>query len=74
VNIPELSSADDVTLNVLRAHDGVVEPPFQLKLDHQGRAEISVSSQTKPGKYTFVAVQRPGETGWVTVSGSIQVQ
>jgi hypothetical protein len=72
--IPQLSSNDTVTLNVLRAHDGTVEAPFQLKLDQKGWAEIQVGNQTLPGKYTYIAVQRPGDTGWVTVSGSIQVQ
>jgi len=71
LRIPEVN---DATLNVLRAHDGVVEEPFRLKFDRQGRAEIPVDGQTRPGEYTFVAVQRPGETGWVTSSGSIQVQ
>ena len=74
VSIPELSGASDVTLNVLWAHDGIVESPFQLKFDQKGRAEVPVDSQTKPGEYTFVAVQRPGDAGWVTVSGSIRVQ
>ncbi len=74
INIPELFETNDVTLNVLRAFNGIVEAPYQLKLDHQGRAEIPVGSDTKPGTYTFVALQRPGESGWVTVSGSIQVQ
>jgi hypothetical protein len=72
--IPQLSSNDTVTLNVLRAHDGTVEAPFQLKLDQKGWAEIQVGNQTLPGKYTYIAVQRPGDTAWVTVSGSIQVQ
>ncbi len=73
-SIPELAATDGVTLNVLRAHDGIVEDPFQWKLDPHGRVEIPVGSQTRPGEYTFVAVQRPGESGWVTVSGSVQVQ
>jgi hypothetical protein len=74
VRIPELLETDDVTLNVLRAYNGIVEEPFPLKMIHQGRVEIPVGGETKPGEYTFVAVQRPGETGWVTVSGTIQVQ
>jgi hypothetical protein len=74
VNIPELSGIGDGTLNLLRAHDGVVEDPLQLKFDREGRTEIPVDGQTKPGEYTFVAVQRPGEPGWVTVSGSIRVE
>jgi hypothetical protein len=74
VNVPELSSDNEVTLNVLRAYNGIVEEPFQLKLIHQGRVEIPVGRETKPGEYTFIAVQRPGESGWVTVSGSIRVE
>jgi hypothetical protein len=74
ISIPELFETNDVTLNVLRAYNGIVEDPFPLKLDHQGRVEIPVGSGTKPGTYTFVALQRPGESGWVTVSGSIQVR
>lgn len=74
VNIPELSETEDRTLNFLRAHDGVMEDPVQLKFDRQGRTEIPVDGRTKPGEYTFVAVQRPGESGWVTVSGAIRVE
>jgi hypothetical protein len=74
LNILELARTNDVTLNVLRAHDGIMEDPFQLKLDQRGRVEIPVGRETKPGTYTFVAVQRPGESGWVTVSGSIKVE
>jgi hypothetical protein len=74
MTFPGLYKKEDVTLNVLRARDGIVEEPYSLKLDDRGQVEIPVGSETEPGTYTFVAVQRPGETGWVTVSGSIRVQ
>jgi hypothetical protein len=53
---------------------GIMEDPFQWKLAQQGRAEIPVGSQIRPSEYTFFAVQSPGESGWVTISGSIQAQ
>jgi len=73
MTFPGLKKSNDVTLNVLRARDGIVEDPYPVKLDDRGQVEIRVGSETKLGAYTFVAVQKPGETGWVTVSGSIRV-
>ena len=69
--IPELQG---LTVNVLRAYNGVVEEPFAVKLDNAGRVEFKVGSEVKPGLYTFVAVQRVGEPSWVTVSGTVRVE
>jgi len=74
LHVLELVDSKDVTLNVLRAHDGVVEAPFQLTLDAEGRVEIPVGDGTKAGTYTYIALQKPGDPGWVTVSGSVRVQ
>jgi len=74
MKIPELFETNDVTLNVLQAYNGIVGDPYPVKLEHHGQVEIPVGSDTRPGTYTFVALQRHGDSGWVTVSGSIQVQ
>jgi hypothetical protein len=73
LGITELEKSNDVTMNVLRAYNGVVEDPFQVKLDRHGRVEFKVGGETKPGTYSFVALQRVGEPNWVTVNGSIRV-
>lgn len=70
MTVPELK---DVTLNVLRAYNGKVEDPFQVKLDSHGQAEFKIGNETKAGDYTFVALQRSGEPNWVTVSGTVKV-
>jgi len=70
MTIPELH---DVTLNVLRAYNGIIEEPFQVKLDAHGQTDFKLESNAKPGIYTFIAVQHVGEPSWVTVSGSIPV-
>lgn len=69
--IPELKGA---TVHVLRAFNGVVEEPFDVKLDDFGQVEFKVGSETKPGDYSFVAVQRNGEPGWVIVHGTVRVE
>jgi hypothetical protein len=74
IQVSELKDSQDRTFNVLRAYNGVVEDPFQVTLDHHGQFEFKLDSETKSGTYTFVALQRPGEPNWVTVSGSVRVR
>jgi hypothetical protein len=59
---------------VLYALDGVIQEPLQIKLDPQGEGQLDRGKGLKAGVYTFVAVRREAETGWVTVSKSITVR
>lgn len=74
MRVSELKDSQNRMFNVLRAHDGIVEEPFQVTLDDQGQFEFKLDNPTKTGTYTFVALQRLGEPNWVTVSGSVRVQ
>jgi hypothetical protein len=68
IRIPELQ---DEIVEILYAIEGKVAEPIKVRTDSRGEAQFPITSARM---YTFIAVRREGETGWVTVSGSIQAR
>jgi Dolichyl-phosphate-mannose-protein mannosyltransferase len=71
LRIPEIRNAAAI---VLYALDGKVMEPFRVDLDSRGEVHLDVPAGTKLGTYTFVAVRRENEQGWVPVSRSLLVR
>jgi hypothetical protein len=64
----------DWMIEVLYALNDVVMEPIQVALDHDGSVTFTTSAATKPGRYTFLAFRRVGETHWSMADRSISVQ
>jgi hypothetical protein len=64
----------DWVVEVLYALNDTVMDPFQTVLDQEGSVTFTTTTQTKPGRYTFLAFRRVGETYWSLVDRSITVK
>jgi Dolichyl-phosphate-mannose-protein mannosyltransferase len=68
-----VSQLKDTTVNALVAFNGVLMDPFRIQLNKKGEGKVAISGETRPGLYTFVALQPDGTPNWVTVAGSIRI-
>jgi len=70
----QIGELPNSAVEALYAIDGVIKEPIHVKLGADGATKFDVGRNTQPGLYTFVAVRREGESGWIVANKSIIVK